>query len=67
MDGLDEKTRKIILASQRNEATENLIYRKLTGSIKDEGNKKILEEIAANSLRCPRPAEGLGAHGALQD
>ncbi|MEA1925489.1 MAG: VIT1/CCC1 transporter family protein [Candidatus Altiarchaeota archaeon] len=47
----DRETRKTILTAQGNEITEYHIYRKLAASMKEEGNKKILEKIADDELR----------------
>jgi VIT1/CCC1 family predicted Fe2+/Mn2+ transporter len=47
---LDEKTRKLLLRSQRNEITEFLVYKNLSNSIKNPVNKKILKQIAEDEL-----------------
>lgn len=41
---------KLLLASQRNEITENYIYRRLAKSQKNEANVRVLEGIAADEL-----------------
>ena len=43
---LDKRTRAKILVAQRNEITESIIYTKLSESIKDAHNKKVLKRIA---------------------
>ncbi|MBU7029364.1 MAG: VIT1/CCC1 transporter family protein [Theionarchaea archaeon] len=48
---LDKKTRNIILKAQKNEITEYFIYEKLSQSIKDPHNKKILKNISEDELR----------------
>ena len=48
---LDLETRKTVLKAQGNEITEYHIYRKLASCLKEEGNKKILKEIADDELR----------------
>jgi VIT1/CCC1 family predicted Fe2+/Mn2+ transporter len=47
---LDKKTKKLILNSQKNEITEHFIYDKLSQSVKDPHNKKILKDISNNEL-----------------
>lgn len=51
MKDFDEKTWKIILASQRNEITEHRIYRMLSDSVKDEKNRGILRRISDDEMR----------------
>ncbi|MFX1248689.1 MAG: VIT1/CCC1 transporter family protein [Promethearchaeota archaeon] len=46
----DEQTKKLILTAQKNEITEYFIYKKLSKSIKDSHNKKILSKIAEDEL-----------------
>lgn len=48
---LDKKTKNIILRAQKNEITEHFIYEKLSQSIKDPHNKKILKNISEDELR----------------
>jgi VIT1/CCC1 family predicted Fe2+/Mn2+ transporter len=48
---LDNKIKKKIIASQRNEITEHLIYQKLAKSTKDFHNKKILEQFSKDELK----------------
>ncbi len=48
---LDRETRKTILKAQGNEITEYYLYRKLASSLREGGNKKILEKIADDELR----------------
>jgi VIT1/CCC1 family predicted Fe2+/Mn2+ transporter len=48
---LDNKLKKKIIASQRNEITEHLIYQKLAKSTKDFHNKKILEQFSKDELK----------------
>lgn len=43
---IDAKAKSLLLAFQKNELTEHLIYNKLASRIKDENNKKILKKIA---------------------
>jgi VIT1/CCC1 family predicted Fe2+/Mn2+ transporter len=43
---IDEKTKKELLAAQRNEITESLVYEKLSRSIRDPRNSKILKKIS---------------------
>ncbi|MBI5253536.1 MAG: VIT1/CCC1 transporter family protein [Euryarchaeota archaeon] len=50
MKDLDEETKKIILASQRNEVTEHFIYGRLSQSTKDPHNKEVLKRIAGEEL-----------------
>jgi VIT1/CCC1 family predicted Fe2+/Mn2+ transporter len=46
MEELDKKTTDIILASQKNEITEHIIYSKLSQAVKDKQNKEILKQIS---------------------
>jgi len=39
------------LVPQRTELTEHLVYARLAARMKDEGNRRVLEEIAADELR----------------
>jgi VIT1/CCC1 family predicted Fe2+/Mn2+ transporter len=48
---LDPKTEKKLLAAQKTEATEYLIYDKLAGSIKGAGNIDILKQISRDELK----------------
>lgn len=47
---IDETTRKQILLYQKNEITEYHIYMKLAGRMKEQKNRKVLEEIAHDEL-----------------
>jgi VIT1/CCC1 family predicted Fe2+/Mn2+ transporter len=47
----DGKMRKEILGFQKNEKSEHLIYGKLSRSVKDAHNRKVLERISADELR----------------
>jgi len=47
---LDKKTRKGLLAAQRNEITEHFVYGKLSQSVKDPHNSKILKKISKDEL-----------------
>jgi VIT1/CCC1 family predicted Fe2+/Mn2+ transporter len=47
---VDRKTRDTILAAQRNEITEHIIYERLSRSVKDPHNRKVLERIAGDEL-----------------
>lgn len=51
MEANPDKARKTILTAQKNEITEHLIYAKLSGSVKDAKNKKILKGISDDELR----------------
>jgi VIT1/CCC1 family predicted Fe2+/Mn2+ transporter len=48
---LDDTVKARILAFQRNEISEHLIYRKLSDSVKDEHNSKVLRKISGDELR----------------
>lgn len=48
---LDEETKKVILTAQKNEITEHFIYQKLSLSIKNPHNKKVLNKISQDELR----------------
>ena len=48
---LDNKTREIIVASQRNEITEHIIYEKLSRLIKNPHNKEILQRLSNDELK----------------
>ncbi|MEM2927534.1 MAG: VIT1/CCC1 transporter family protein [Nitrososphaerota archaeon] len=48
---LDDKIRKEIINIQENEISEYFIYKKLSNSIKDVNNKKILEQISNEELK----------------
>ncbi len=47
---MDPKTRKAVLAFQRNEITEHMIYSRLAKATKDHANRKILERISGDEL-----------------
>lgn len=46
----DEKARKELLAAQRNEITESLVYEKLSKSVGDPRNSKILKKISKDEM-----------------
>jgi len=46
IDRLDEKTRKLIRCSQRNEITEHLVYQRLADLTKDDHNREVLRKIS---------------------
>ena len=46
-NAISEKNIKILTSLQKNEATEAEIYRRIARYVKDEHNKKVLEDIAA--------------------
>lgn len=48
---LDSETEMTILAAQRNEITEHIIYEKLSRSMRDSHNRKILEGIAMDERK----------------
>ncbi|HOB16409.1 MAG TPA: VIT1/CCC1 transporter family protein [Defluviitoga sp.] len=48
---VEEEIMNKLLIFQKNEITEYMIYKKIANSIKDEQNKKILEEIAEEELK----------------
>jgi len=48
---LNGETERLILASQRNEITEHLIYEKLAESTKEPRNRKILQRISDEELK----------------
>lgn len=48
---LSEKIKKSMLVAQKNEITEHFIYDKLSQSVKDVHNKKILKSISNDELR----------------
>lgn len=48
---ISEKTIKILTALQKNEVTEAEIYRRISRFVKDDKNKKVLENIAAEEER----------------
>jgi VIT1/CCC1 family predicted Fe2+/Mn2+ transporter len=48
---LDDSLKRRILAFQRNEISEHMIYRKLSESVKDERNRKVLRKISEDELR----------------
>src|SRR3989338_9560890 len=48
---LDRKIKKVILGAQKNEITEHFIYSRLSKSIKDSHNKKVLKKISDDELR----------------
>jgi VIT1/CCC1 family predicted Fe2+/Mn2+ transporter len=47
---LDEKTRRALLTSQRNEITEHIIYGRLAERQKDPHNRKLLEGMSKDEL-----------------
>jgi VIT1/CCC1 family predicted Fe2+/Mn2+ transporter len=47
----DEGLRKRVLAFQRNEISEHIIYRKLSQSVRDSHNRRVLREISGDELR----------------
>ena len=47
---LDVKLRQRLLAAQRNEITEHNIYLRIAGTLRDENNRKVTEQIAADEL-----------------
>jgi VIT1/CCC1 family predicted Fe2+/Mn2+ transporter len=47
---VDRETRDAILAAQRNEITEHIIYKRLSRSVRDPHNRKLLERIAGDEL-----------------
>jgi vacuolar iron transporter family protein len=48
---LDAATRKIVLGFQKNEITENHIYKKLSQLSKDKHNREVLLQISGDELR----------------
>lgn len=48
---IDERTKKLISKAQKNEITEHLIYAKLSQSVKDSRNRKVLKHISNDELR----------------
>ncbi len=48
---MDERTRKTLLKAQKSETTEHLIYAKLSQSVKDAKNRKILKGISNDEMR----------------
>jgi VIT1/CCC1 family predicted Fe2+/Mn2+ transporter len=48
---LDERTRKLILTSQKNEITEHEIYKKLARSTKNAQNRSVLQRISDDELK----------------
>ena len=48
---LTKRIKKIILTAQKNEITEHFIYDKLSRSIKDKHNKKVLKHISNDELK----------------
>jgi len=48
---MDSKLREKLLAAQRNEITECLIYERLAVRTKDEHNRKVIEQIARDERR----------------
>ncbi|MBN2119493.1 MAG: VIT1/CCC1 transporter family protein [Candidatus Omnitrophica bacterium] len=47
---IDEKIKKAISKAQKNEITENLIYKKLAGLVKDKKNQEVLVKISQDEL-----------------
>ena len=50
---MDIQQKKLILSYQKSEITEYFIYKKLAEIIKEESNKKILEQISKDELSNP--------------
>lgn len=48
---LDKQTENFAISAQKNEITEHFIYKRLSQSIKDPHNKKILSQISDDELR----------------
>jgi VIT1/CCC1 family predicted Fe2+/Mn2+ transporter len=48
---IDEVLRKKILTFQKNEITEHIIYDRLSRSVKDGHNRKVLKDISGDELR----------------
>ena len=48
---LDAETRRAVLAAQRNEITEHIIYEKLSRSMRDSHNRGILERISSDERK----------------
>jgi VIT1/CCC1 family predicted Fe2+/Mn2+ transporter len=48
---ISEEIRQKLLAFQKNEITEHHIYRRLASRVSSPGNRRILEDIAADELR----------------
>lgn len=48
---LNRDNKRRLLASQRSEITEHLIYEKLSHCTKDPHNREVLERISADELR----------------
>jgi VIT1/CCC1 family predicted Fe2+/Mn2+ transporter len=48
---LDQKTKNRLLAAQKNEITEHLLYLKLSQSIKDAHNRGVLKQISDDELQ----------------
>jgi len=47
---LDDQTRRQLLAFQRDEITEHLVYSRLAQIVEPAANREILEKIAADEL-----------------
>jgi VIT1/CCC1 family predicted Fe2+/Mn2+ transporter len=47
---LDATLRQQLLAAQRNEITEHTIYLRIAKTLRDENNRKVIEQIAADEL-----------------
>ncbi|MEM2211493.1 MAG: VIT1/CCC1 transporter family protein [Nitrososphaerales archaeon] len=48
---LNEEVKKVILNAQKNEITEYFIYKKLSETVKESGNKEILKRISDDELK----------------
>jgi len=48
--GIDEKLKREILKFQKKEITEHFIYQKLSRSVKDKHNKKVLHDISEDEM-----------------
>lgn len=48
---ISPEIRQQLIHAQREEITEHFIYRKLAGQTRDEGNKKVLNQIADDELK----------------
>ncbi len=48
---MDKRTLHVLLKMQKNEITEHYVYKKLSESIKDEHNKKVIKSISDDEYR----------------
>ena len=55
---LESRTRDVLLAAQRNEITEHVVYRKLAQAVKDPHNAKVLSRISDDEHRHYRVWKG---------